>query len=369
MTLLTTPLDALHRQLGARMVAFAGYDMPVQYPTGIIKEHLQTRASAGLFDVSHMGQIVIEGAAATAELEALVPADLESLAVNHSVYSLLMNDGGGVRDDLIITRWGADRFFVVINAGCKHDDIAYLTQSLSTSALTELDGRALLALQGPLARTVIGRLSADAAALVFMTGCQVDALDTSIYITCSGYTGEDGFELSIPNDKAATFAEWLLAQPEVAPIGLGARDSLRLEAGLCLYGHELTPEISPIEAGIRWAIASVRRPDGARAGGYPGADQLAQQIADGTTRARVGLVVEGKRPVRDGQQVNDSEGNAIGSICSGAFGPSVAGPIAMAYVKPAFKAVGTEVVVDVRGTRVIARVAKLPLVPQRYHRG
>jgi len=369
MTLLTTPLDALHRQLGARMVPFAGYDMPVQYPPGIIKEHLQTRESAGLFDVSHMGQIIIEGAAATAELEALVPADLEALAVDHSVYSLLMNDTGGVRDDLIITRWDANRFFVVINAGCKRDDIAYLTASLGSSSLTELADRALLALQGPLARAVMARLCPKAAELVFMTGCQAEVLESSVYITCSGYTGEDGFELSIPNDKAAVFAEWLLAQPEVAPIGLGARDSLRLEAGLCLYGHELTPDISPIEAGLRWAIAPARRPDGARAGGYPGAEVLAAQMANGTARARVGLVVDGKRPVRDGQLVNDSDGNGIGVICSGAFGPSVSGPIAMAYVNPEFKAVGTEVVVDVRGTAVTARVAKLPLVPQRYHRG
>lgn len=369
MTLLTTPLDALHRQLGARMVPFAGYDMPVQYPLGIIKEHLQTRTSAGVFDVSHMGQIIIEGAAATAEFEALVPADLESLAVDHSVYSLLMNDAGGVRDDLIITRWDANRFFVVINAGCKRDDIAYLNASLGSSSLTELADRALLALQGPLARAVMARLCPKAAGLVFMTGCQAEVLDTSVYITCSGYTGEDGFELSIPNDKAGVFAEWLLAQPEVAPIGLGARDSLRLEAGLCLYGHELTPEITPIEAGLRWAISPARRPDGARAGGYPGAEVLAAQMANGTERTRVGLVVDGKRPVRDGQQVNDRDGNAIGVICSGAFGPSVSGPIAMAYIHPESKAVGTEVVVDVRGTAVTARVAKLPLVPQRYHRG
>lgn len=369
MSLLTTPLDALHRELGARMVPFAGYAMPVQYPEGIIREHLHTRAAAGLFDVSHMGQVTVEGPHATAELEALVPADLVALPLKTSVYTLLMNDNGGVRDDLIITREADDRFSVVVNAACKAADVAYMQAAMPTSRVSLHDGLALLALQGPAARSVLERHCPEAAALTFMTAIRADVDGADIGITCSGYTGEDGFELSVPEAEAERIARQLLAEPEVEAVGLGARDSLRLEAGLCLYGHELSPDITPVEANLRWAIARARRADGARAGGYPGAAVIAHQLEHGTARLRVGLVIEGKRPVREGQTVEDASGAAVGSISSGAFGASAGGPVAMAYVNAELAAIGTELRVDVRGTRVQARVAKLPLVAQNYHRG
>jgi aminomethyltransferase len=367
--LLTTPLDTLHREFNARMVPFAGYSMPVQYPDGIIKEHLHTRDQAGLFDVSHMGQVVVTGPNVTASLEALLPADLVALPEHHSVYSLLMNDQGGVRDDLIVTRWGDDRFFMVINAACKHDDLDYLRSAAPELTFSLLEDRALLALQGPAARPVMARLMPEAANLVFMTGAECEFDGVPLYVTCSGYTGEDGFELSIPAAHAERVARALLDQPEVAPVGLGARDSLRLEAGLCLYGHELATDITPVEAGLRWAIAAARRPGAERAGGYPGADVVAQQMADGPTRRRVGLKVLGTRPVREGQSVLNDAGDVIGSVCSGAFGPSVEAPVAMAYVDPAFAAVDTELAVDVRGKSVTVQVVKMPLVPSRYHRG
>lgn len=367
--LLTTPLDTLHRELGARMVPFAGYSMPVQYPAGIIKEHLQTRTQAGLFDVSHMGQVVISGTAVTEALESLLPADLEALPAHHSVYSLLMNEQGGVRDDLIVTRWSDTQFFAVLNAACKHSDLEYMRGALPGIEFEWLEDRALLALQGPAARSVVDRLLPAAASLVFMTGMHCEWQGVSIYVTCSGYTGEDGFELSVPATHAEALARALLAEPEVAPVGLGARDSLRLEAGLCLYGHELNAEITPVEAGLRWAIAASRRPDGIRAGGYPGAGVVAQQLAEGPARRRVGLKVTGKRPIREGQSVLDASGQVAGEVCSGAFGASVDGPVGMAYVRPDCAAVGTELAVDVRGKTVNVAVVKLPLVPSRYHRG
>jgi aminomethyltransferase len=299
----------------------------------------------------------------------LLPADLAALAPDHSVYSLLMNDTGGVRDDLIITRRGDDRFLMVLNAGCKHTDLAYLRAAAPGLDFDLQDDRALLALQGPAARPVVRRLLPAAADLVFMTGCEIEWQGVPLYVTCSGYTGEDGFELSVPADEAERLARLLLAEPEVQPIGLGARDSLRLEAGLCLYGHELTETITPIEAGLRWAIAPARRPDGLRAGGYPGADTVAAQLAAGPQRTRVGLKVEGKRPVREGQAVLDAAGTPVGVICSGAFGPSIDAPVAMAYVPPTLATVGTRVAVDVRGTQVVAEVVKMPLTPPGYYRG
>jgi aminomethyltransferase len=351
------------------MVPFAGYDMPVQYPTGIIREHLHTRAAAGLFDVSHMGQVVIEGDGAGAMLESLVPVDILGLGLHRQTYALLTNDAGGVRDDLIITRWDDERFFLVVNAGCKVEDIAHLRAHLGDRRLTVLEQQALLALQGPGARQVMEALCPQAADLVFMQGCEATLEGADVYITCSGYTGEDGFEISVPADSAEAVARRLLALEEVEAIGLGARDSLRLEAGLCLYGHELTTEIDPVQAGLWWSISKSRRPDGEREGGFPGAEHIFRRKEEGAPLRRVGLTVEGKRPVREGQAVCDVEGRQVGSICSACFGASVGGPIAMAYVERALGEPGTGLKVDVRGTLLSVTVTRMPFVPQRYYRG
>ena len=364
-----TALYELHLRLGARMVPFAGYDMPVQYTDGIIKEHLHTRAKAGLFDVSHMGQLIVEGPHAASELETLMPADIQGLALLHSTYSLLTNTQGGVEDDLIVTRLSDERFMLVVNAGCKMADLAIIQAGCAQSVVTMHDERALLALQGPRARDVLVRLAPDVGALTFMSGHETVLADTPCFVTCSGYTGEDGFEISVPNTQAQAVAELLLAEPEFEAIGLGARDSLRLEAGLCLYGHELSADISPVEAGLRWAIASVRRPGGEREGGYPGAAIIAGQMAGGVSRVRVGLRVEGKRPVREGQVVLDAQGEPVGIVTSGGFGPSVAAPVAMAFVTPECRAVDSALNVDVRGTSIGVRVVPLPMVPPGYHRG
>jgi aminomethyltransferase len=369
MTLLTTPLDALHRELGAKMVPFAGYDMPVQYPTGIIREHLHTREAAGLFDVSHMGQVVIEGEGAAAMLESLVPVDIEDLGEDRQTYALFTNEQGGVLDDLIITRWGPDRFFLVVNAGCKERDIAHLRGHLAGQDLVVLDQQALLALQGPAAREVMRGLCPQAAELVFMQGCAASLEGVDVYITCSGYTGEDGFEISAPAASAEALARRLLAAEQVAPIGLGARDSLRLEAGLCLYGHELREDIDPVQAGLVWSISKARRPDGARPGGFPGDQVIFRRIADGAPLRRVGLLVDGKRPVRDGQTVIGAAGDRVGEICSACYGASVGGPIAMAYVRRDQGEPGTKLSVDVRGNLVPVTVTRMPFTSQRYYRG
>lgn len=369
MSLLTTPLDALHRELGAKMVPFAGYDMPVQYPTGIIREHLHTRMGAGLFDVSHMGQVVLEGAGAAELLEALVPVDILGLGVDNQTYALLTNERGGVLDDLIITRWGDERFFLVVNAGCKVQDIAHLRSHLRGQSLTVLEEQALLALQGPAAREVMRTLCPAAAELVFMQGCAATIDNTPAYITCCGYTGEDGFEISAPAAQAETLARRLLAATAVQPVGLGARDSLRLEAGLCLYGHELSEDIDPVQAGLLWSISKARRVDGARAGGFPGAQSIFERMAAGSPLRRVGLTVEGKRPVRDGQVVMDGAGRKVGTVCSACYGASVGGPIAMAYIERGLGEPGTQLAVDVRGKQVPVKVTRMPFIPQRYHRG
>ena len=369
MGLQTTPLDALHRELGAKMVAFAGYDMPVQYPPGIIKEHLHTRAAAGLFDVSHMGQLIVEGAGSAALLESLVPVDVAALGLNRQTYALFTNERGGVLDDLIITRWDQEKFFVVVNAGCKEQDIAYLQAHLQGQTLTVLQEQALLALQGPVAREVMKTLSSAAAELVFMQGCHAAIDGVDVYITCSGYTGEDGFEISVPAAHAESLARRLLSIAPVQAIGLGARDSLRLEAGLCLYGHELTADIDPVQAGLLWSISKTRRADGERPGGFPGADVIFERIANGAALRRVGLVVAGKRPVREGQAVMDAQGRQVGTICSACYGASVGGPIAMAYVEAALIEPGTKLTVDVKGKLLPVVVTKMPFIPQRYHRG
>jgi len=364
-----TPLYQLHLELGARMVPFAGYEMPVQYPAGILREHLHTRDSAGLFDVSHMGQAVLRGAGVAAALERLVPADLEGLGVDRQVYSLFTNDSGGILDDLIITRWSDDTLFLVVNAACKQQDFARLRTQLPEVVTEELDSHALLALQGPAAAAVMTGLVPALGQLVFMSGmhCRID--DVPCFVTRSGYTGEDGFEISVPDAHAEALARRLLASPGVMPVGLGARDSLRLEAGLCLYGHDMNEQTSPVEAGLQWAIARCRRPGGARAGGYPGATPIEQQLQSGPARRRVGLLGEGKAPVREGTVLSDGDGNPVGEVCSGGFGPTLGGPVLMAYVDVARTAPDTLLQALVRDKPRPVRVAKMPFVPQRYHRG
>ncbi|MDJ0877482.1 MAG: glycine cleavage system aminomethyltransferase GcvT [Halieaceae bacterium] len=367
--MLTVPLDALHRELGARMVPFAGYEMPVQYSDGIIAEHQHTREAAGLFDVSHMGQVKISGPGATAALEALLPVDLVGLPVNGQVYALLTNDAGGVQDDLIVTRWDDDVFFLVVNAACKQDDIAYLRDKLTGLEIEVMEAQALLALQGPQARAVIADLLPAAAGLTFMSGCHTDIDGEAVYVTCSGYTGEDGFEVSLPAALADSFARRLLADERVKPIGLGARDSLRLEAGLCLYGHELSDVTTPVEAALMWSISRARRRDGERPGGFVGAEAIFARQDDGGQLRRVGLKVEGKRPVREGQAVIGPNGESIGVVTSACMGVTLGAPIAMAMIDVAFREPGTELSVDVRGKPLPVTVTRMPFVPQRYYRG
>ena len=369
MTLMTTPLDTLHRRLGGKMVPFAGYDMPVQYPTGIIREHQHTREGAGLFDVSHMGQLVLEGAGSAALLESLVPVDIHGLGLHRQTYALFTNERGGVLDDLIITRWGEDRFFLVVNAACKTQDIGHLRAHVQGQSLTVLEDQALLALQGPAARGVMASLCPDAAALVFLQGCRTELCGIDAYITCSGYTGEDGFEISVAAGHAEDLAGALLEEETVQPVGLGARNSLRLEAGLCLYGHELSTEIDPVQAGLTWSISRARRRDGDRPGGFPGAGIILQRIEEKPPLRRVGLVADGKRPMREGQEVLDENGVRLGSICSACYGASLGKPIAMAYIDRDAGEPGTPVQVAVRDKLLPVRVVAMPFVPQRYFRG
>jgi aminomethyltransferase len=302
-------------------------------------------------------------------LESLVPADVAGLGVDRQTYALFTNDRGGVLDDLIITRWGEDRFFLVVNAACKEQDIAHLRAHLSGQALTVLEQQALLALQGPAARDVMRSVCAAAADLVFMQGCRGEIDGVDVYITCSGYTGEDGFEISVAASAADGIARKLLASDPVQAIGLGARDSLRLEAGLCLYGHELTADIDPVQAGLGWSVGKARRTQGERSGGFPGADIILGLLGGATPRRRVGLRVNGKRPVREGQAVLDDSGRAVGEICSAGYGASAGGPIAMAYIEWEQGEPGTELVVAVRDKQVPVTVAALPFIRQRYHRG
>ncbi len=367
--MLKTPLDALHRELGARMVPFAGYDMPVQYPAGILAEHKHTREAAGLFDVSHMGQVVLRGAGVAAALEGLVPVDVEGLKPHSQVYGLFTNDQGGVLDDLIITRWAEDELFLVVNAACKEQDIAHLQAHLDGFEIEVMPDRALLALQGPAAREVMSELVPAAAALTFMHGCSAELEGEPVYVTCSGYTGEDGFEISLSAAIAEKVARILLASEKVEAIGLGARDSLRLEAGLCLYGHELDTSTTPVEAGLMWSISKARRSDGERAGGFPGAELIFAQQGTGPDRRRVGLRVNGKRPVREGQTVLDESGREIGTVTSACFGASVGAPIAMATIDAGYREIGTKLNVDVRGKPVPVEVTATPFVKQRYYRG
>ncbi len=363
-----TPLHALHRELGARMVPFAGYEMPVQYPNGILKEHLHARTAAGLFDVSHMGQVRLAGAAAAAALESLVPVDVVDLGVGHQRYALFTNDAGGIRDDLMIANFG-DHLLLVVNAACKAQDFAHLHAHLDGRCeVTELTDRALLALQGPQAGAVLARFAPETGPMTFMTVGPATLAGIACTVSRSGYTGEDGFEISVPAEHAEALARLLLAEPEVAPIGLGARDSLRLEAGLCLYGHDIDATTTPVEADLAWALSRSRRAAGARPGGYPGATTILTQLEQGVTRKRVGLRPQGRMPVREGAELVDAGGRVVGKVTSGGFGPSVGAPVAMGYVEARLATTGAALSAIVRGQPVPASVAAMPFVPTRYKR-
>jgi aminomethyltransferase len=362
------PLDAWHRARGARMVPFAGYEMPIQYE-GIVAEHNWTRESAGLFDVSHMGQLHITGEGVEAALEAVLPIDLSTLKHGNPRYSLLLDENGGVLDDLMVTRWN-EGFYLVVNGATKWDDIAHLREHLPDEVnISHMDEHALLALQGPKAFAALDRLvigDTPLGALTFMKGATFTftGSGTDVWISRSGYTGEDGFEISLPAEAAAEVADLLCAEPEVKPIGLGARDSLRLEAGLPLYGHDLSPETSPIEAGLTFGINKRRRTEG----GFPGAERINREIVEGTARKWVGLTIAGRLPAREGAEVF-SGADKIGTVTSGGFSPTLQAPIAMAYVASEYAATGTQIEVEVRGKRLAATVTPTPFVPHRYHRG
>jgi aminomethyltransferase len=359
----------VHREAGGKLVPFAGYELPVQFSTGIIKEHLHVRNAAGLFDVSHMGQVRLSGDGAAAALESLVPVDVVDLGVNKQRYAFFTNDTGGILDDLMITNAG-DHLYLVVNGACRAEDIAHLCRRLDgVCKVEELTDRALLALQGPKAGAVMSRLAPAAANLVFMTTAAVEIDGAKCFVARSGYTGEDGFEISMPSDRADALARKILAQDGVVPIGLGARDSLRLEAGLCLYGNDIDTTTTPVEAALTWALSKARRAGGARPGGYPGAEVIGRQLAEGPPRKRVGLRPEGRAPVREGAELTDTDGRTVGRVTSGGFGPTVGGPVAMGYVETASAQPGTALRALVRGKPHPAEVIKLPFVQQRYYRG
>jgi aminomethyltransferase len=362
----TTPLDALHRDLGARMVPFAGYAMPVQYPAGIMAEHLHTRTRAGLFDVSHMGQAALAGPSAIAALERLIPGDIQGLRPGRQRYSLFTNANGGILDDFMVARIGPEELFLVVNASCKDADFAHVAAHLPQDAtLTRHEDCALLALQGPEAVAVLARFAPEVAAMAFMDvrDLTVESVG-AIRVSRSGYTGEDGFEISVPGATATHFARLLLAEPETAPVGLGARDSLRLEAGLPLYGNDIDTTTTPIEAGLSFAINKRRK----MAWDFLGGDILRAQFDAGAARLRVGIRPDGRAPARAGTEILSAEGSVIGIVTSGGFGPSVDGPIAMGYVSRAHAADGTAIALLVRGKQLPARIVPLPFVPHRYAR-
>jgi aminomethyltransferase len=370
--LLRTPLYALHVARGPRMLPFAGYDMPLQYPTGILAEHLHTRTAAGLFDVSHMGQLSVIGRdhqTAANALEGLVPADIVGLKAGQQRYTQLLNEHGGIIDDLIVTR-PADpaqdgQLDLVVNASRKDRDYTHLADRLpKTVEVRPADDRALLALQGPQAAAVLARHALQIAAMPFMTAVAVMIGVIPTRVSRSGYTGEDGFEISVAAADAVALAETLLDEPEVKPIGLGARDSLRLEAGLCLYGHDIDETTSPVEAALSWSIQRRRR----ESGGFLGAARIQRELREGPSRLRVGLVPEGRAPVREGAEIKDEDGSRAGSITSGGFGPTVNGPIAMGYVDRGHAKAGTPISVSLRGRDIRAKIVLLPFVPHRYHR-
>ncbi|MFA1622626.1 glycine cleavage system aminomethyltransferase GcvT [Rhizobium mongolense] len=369
-----TPLHALHLSLGARMVPFAGYEMPVQYSAGVLKEHLQTRAGAGLFDVSHMGQVVVRAKSGRYEdaalaLESLVPVDILGLAEGRQRYGFFTDENGGILDDLMITHLD-DHLFVVVNAACKEADVAHMQKHIGDRCDITLLDRALVALQGPRAVNVLAELWADVAAMKFMDVRHCRLHDISCLVSRSGYSGEDGFEISVPANKAEDVARRLLEHPDAQPIGLGARDSLRLEAGLCLYGNDIDATTTPVEAALEWAMQKARRTGGARAGDFPGAARILDELDNGATRRRVGLKPEGKAPVRGHSKLYaDAEGKTeIGEVTSGGFGPSVEGPVAMGYVPVSHASVGTQIYAEVRGKYLLATVAALPFITPTYKR-
>ncbi|MGO6672279.1 glycine cleavage system aminomethyltransferase GcvT [Rhizobium leguminosarum] len=369
-----TPLHALHLSLGARMVPFAGYDMPVQYPAGVMKEHLHTRAEAGLFDVSHMGQVIVKAKSGSYEdaalaLESLVPVDILGLVEGRQRYGFFTDDTGCILDDLMIAHLD-DHLFIVVNASCKEADLAHLQTHIGDQCDITLLNRALIALQGPRAVAVLAELWADVAAMKFMDVRHCRLHDVSCLVSRSGYSGEDGFEISIPSDKAEDVTMRLLEHPDVQAIGLGARDSLRLEAGLCLYGNDIDTTTSPVEAALEWAMQKARRGNGARAGGFPGSGRILSELENGAARRRVGLKPEGKAPVRGHAKLyGDAEGKIeIGEVTSGGFGPSVEGPVAMGYVPLSHAAAGTLVYAEVRGKYLPITVSALPFVTPTYKR-
>jgi len=376
-SLLTTPLYALHQELGARMVPFAGYSMPVQYPAGLIAEHHHTRKAAGLFDVSHMGQLTLVGPDAAAALESLMPVDVIDLPVGKQRYGLLLTASGTIMDDLMFFNKGSDEIFVIVNGACKAGDIAHIRTAIGNRCdVNPMPDYALLALQGPQAVTALSRLAPGVEKLVFMTGGNF-TIDTGtqrvdLFLTRSGYTGEDGFEISVHNDHADALARALLAQPEVKPVGLGARNSLRLEAGLCLYGNDIDTTTTPVEANLLWAMQKVRRAGGEREGGFPGAAKVLAALADTTgrgSRRRVGLIAQERIPVRDHTELQDGAGNRIGEVTSGLLGPTIDKCVAMGYVDARFAALGTQVSAIVRGKAVPMLVSPMPFVQTHYFRG
>jgi len=370
-----TPLHALHLALGGKMVPFAGYDMPVQYATGVLREHLHTRASAGLFDVSHMGQIVLRPKSGKVEdaalaLERLVPQDIVAIAPGRQRYAQFTNAAGGILDDLMVANFGS-HLFVVVNAACKAEDEAHLRANLSDACVVEpLPDRALIALQGPEAETVLAKLSADVGSMRFMDSGPRRIGDIDCFVSRSGYTGEDGFEISVPAEHAETLTNVLLTDPAVLPIGLGARDSLRLEAGLCLYGHDIDAETTPVEGALEWSVQKSRRSGGARAGGFAGADRILAQFENGAPRRRVGLRPEGRAPVREGAALfaDATSSEPIGRVTSGGFGPSLNAPVAMGYLPVSHAPTGSSVFAEVRGQRLPVQVASMPFVPNTYKR-
>jgi aminomethyltransferase len=374
-TLQTTPLHALHVARGGKMVPFAGYDMPVQYPAGVLREHLHTRSCAGLFDVSHMGQFALRAKSGRAEdaalaLERLVPQDIVAVAPGRQRYAQFTNEAGGILDDLMVANFG-DHLFLVVNAACKAADETHLREKLSDSCIIEnLADRALIALQGPKAESALAKFCADVPAMKFMDTGPRRVAGFDCYVSRSGYTGEDGFEISVPAEHAAALATALLDNSDVLPIGLGARDSLRLEAGLCLYGHDIDTTTTPVEAALEWSIQKSRRNGGARAGGFPGAAKILAQLEEGAPRRRVGLKAEGRAPVREGAALfaDSTSTEKIGKVTSGGFGPSLNAPVAMGYLPSSLAAVGTAVFAEVRGQRLPLKVASTPFVPNTYKR-
>jgi glycine cleavage system T protein (aminomethyltransferase) len=370
-----TPLHALHIAMGARMVPFAGYEMPVQFTAGVLREHLHTRAASGVFDVSHMGQIRLSAKSGRVEdaalaLERLVPQDILSLPPGRQRYAQFTNEDGGILDDLMVANFG-DHLFLVVNAACKDADEAHLRERLADICVIEpLPDRALLALQGPRAATVLSRFSTGVPDMRFMDAGPRKVAGFDCFVSRSGYTGEDGFEISVPAEHAEQLAKLLFTDPDVLPIGLGARDSLRLEAGLCLYGHDIDTTTTPVEAALEWSIQKSRRTGGARADGFLGADKILAQLDKGVPRRRVGLKPEGRAPVREGAPlfVDATSPMRIGAITSGGFGPSLNAPVAMGYLPSAFANPGTQVFAEVRGQRLALRVATTPFVPNTYKR-